>query len=381
MTTATELKPDRRSAEEVEKFLDYTEGLDQRHFRMSADGDVEFLLDREGLEDGNGLSDLPLAPHPNLTFRIGSDEFQMTNEAVAQAFRTGAPPAKLVDSVPLDVTEPLLNWKYRNKGKEFKALLRDGVIISFCLPGTEVYSTRKLLDSILVNMVRENASIVNFEHNIRETAFTVLDDTVSERLDDGSVLTAGVHFQNSLVGNKPLQVMSFVLRSTERHTGGEPELFEGGGISRAIQLHAWDRTLDARRIAAETPEEAQRIGTAYDFVAAATGQVLGTISEEFHRVTHLSEHTLDQRVGPYLDDIIKKFKMPQNRYQEIMQEFAHSESNRSALDLWMAFGHVGLADLELDPRLKRMMFETAGEIARNPAMCSKCHRSIRDTQG
>ena len=28
------------------------------------------------------------------------------------------------------------------------------------------------------------------------------------------------------------------------------------------------------------------------------------------------------------------------------------------------------------PRLKRVMFETAGEIARHPAMCNNCHRSL-----
>lgn len=379
MMTVTELKRDRMSLEEVYRVLDYTEGMQQRMFRMSQDGNVGFTLDDEAVEQqGGGFEGLPATPHPFLTFHVGTDEYKITNEAVIQAFKLADMPSKLADQVPLRVTEPLLNWQFKNQGSERKALVRDGVVVSFCRPATEVYSTRKLLEAVVSNMFDENVSVVNFSHTIEETHFTVLDESVSERLPDGTLLIAGVQFQSSLVGLKPLHLDAFVLRSTERETGGEREVFEGGALSTSFETHAWDRTNDQKRLSAE-PDTAEKIGTAYDFAASAAGLVLGDIAAEFERVAHLSEHTLDQRVGPYLDDVIKKYKLPPRIYLPIMQEFAHSESNRSTLDLWMAFGHVGLTDLELTPRLKKMIFQTAGEIARNPAMCSTCHRSmIRD---
>jgi hypothetical protein len=48
------------------------------------------------------------------------------------------------------------------------------------------------------------------------------------------------------------------------------------------------------------------------------------------------------------------------------------------LELWMAFGHLGLRDLELTPRLRRMVYQTAGELARHPQACDSCHRSLPD---
>jgi hypothetical protein len=244
-----------------------------------------------------------------------------------------------------------------------------------------VYSTRKLLESILGDVILpENASIVNFSHDIYETHFTVLDETVSTKLPDGSILTAGVQFQTSLVGLKPLSLSAFVYRSTERTTMGDTELYEGGSMSTKLPELKWDRTNDSSKLNM-VPEEAELVGNCYSFVAEATEFILEHIQEEFERIENLGKIVLDKHAGNYLDDIIKKYKLPPRIYDPVMQEFAHSESQRTALDLWMGFAHIGLKDLDLTPRLKRMVFQTAGEIARHPDMCNKCHRSLPTHDG
>ena len=375
--TATLLKSDRMSLEDVYRILEYTEGMQERLFILNEESKAGFVFDSEAYGKAGGVVDvLSNDSHPFLKFHIGEDEYDISYESVSQAFKLIGLPVGYAEKTPLHMVVPHLDYWFKHKGGEHKILVKDGRVVSFCRPGTAVYSTKRLLDSMLGSVVLpENASVVNFYHDIYETHFTLLDDTISEKLGDGSTLIAGIQFQTSLVGLKPLSLSAFVLRSMERSTMGEVELFEGGAMSTALPALNWDRTNDKRKLGL-APEEAELVGNCYTFTENSVEFIVSHIQEEFARLKTLSKMTLDNHAAPFLDDIIKKYKLPPRIYQPVMQEFQHSESSRSALELWMSFGHVGLKDLELTPRLKRMVFQTAGEIARHPAMCNACHRSM-----
>lgn len=375
MSTTT-LPRDRMSVESTESILQYTEGMHERLFRMDAEGNTGFLFDAEQHAASGGTTGEGASTHPSLEFYIGEDVFAISPESVSQAFKLIGLPVGYAENTPMNLVFPHLQYWFANKGGENKALIKDGRVVSFCRPGTSIYSTTKLLDSIFDGgLDRDTSSIVNFYHDIYETHFTVLDESFKRPLPDGSVLIGGVQFQTSLVGLKPLSMSPFVLRSTERSTAGEVELYEGGSMSTAFPELKWDRHIDSRRLKAP-PEEAELLDDAYSFTRQAVSTIMDGIDEEFERVAGLRTILLDQHAGPFLDDIIKKYKLPPRIYNPVMQEFMHSSSKRSALDLWMGFGHVGLRDLDLTPRLKRMVFQTSGEIARHPAMCSSCHRSL-----
>lgn len=373
---ATTLIRDRMSIESVEGILRYTEGMQERLFRMDPDGNTGFVFNEDDYVSAGGAVDDSTPSHPFLTFYIGEDAYDISHESVSQAYKMIGLPANYAALTPLEMVHPHLQYWFTHKGGENKALIKDGRVISFCRPGTNVYSTQRLLKSVFDGgLDRDGSSIVNFYHDIYETHFTVLDDSISRRLPDGSILIGGVHFQTSLVGLKPLSFSPFVLRSVERTTAGEVELYEGGAMSTAFPEIKWDRTTDAKRLKAP-PEEAELLDDAYSFTRKATALIIEYIEEEFDRVSGLNTIVLDSHAGPFLDDIIKRYKLPPRIYNPVMQEFMHSSSTRSALDLWMGFGHVGLRDLDLTPRLKRMVFQTAGEISRHPAMCKSCHRSL-----
>lgn len=373
------LKSDRWALDEVFRILDYTEGMQERAFVMTEDGKAGFTVDQEAMErHGAGVDAEGSMAHPYLKFHIGEDEFDISAESVVQAYKLIQLSEKFATATPMRLVFPLLDHWFRNKGGEQKALIKGGKVVSFCRPGTFVYSTRKLVESLLGDVILpENASVVNFTHDIYETHFALLDESVSVKLPDGSTLTGGIQFQTSLVGLKPLSLSPFVLRSLRRTTQGEEELYEGGAMSTAVPALNWDRTLDKQRMSLP-PEEAEAVGNCYEYTAQSAEFIMRTINEEFDRIKGLAKMRLDNHAGKFLDDIIGKYKLPPRLYQPIMGEFSHSESARSVLDLWMAFGHLGLRDLELTPRLRRMVYQTAGELARHPQACDSCHRSLPD---
>lgn len=383
MTTAAppspNLKPDRYLLEQVERLLDYTEGLQERAFMLTKEGKAGFSVDEEMMEKtGAAVNVSGLQPHPFLRFHIGDDEFDISADSVVQAYKLIGLQAKYAEKTPMKLVSPHLDYWFRNKGGEQKALIKNGEkVISFCRPGTTVYSTRRLLSSMLQHIPREHASILNFYHDLDETHFTLLDESRTKRLKDGSTLTAGIQFQTSLVGLKPVSMSPFVLRSMTRTTAGEEELYEGGAMSTATPPVNWDRNTDKQRMGLP-PEEAELLGTVYDYVAQHAEFVLNAAVEEFDRVQALFSHLLDDHGAKFLDDIVGKYKLPPRLYAPVMQEFSHSESTRTVLELWMAFGHLGVRDLELTPRLRRMVYQTAGELARHPAACNTCHRSLPD---
>lgn len=379
--TQTALKRDRMELDSAFKILDYTEGMKEQMFSMTADGNTGFLYDEAAAEAaGNVVDALGNEPHPFLTFHIGEDVFDISYESVTQAFKLIKLPVKYAENTPMELVYPHLSYWFKHAGAEHKALIKDDKVVSFCRPGTSVYSTRLLLERLLDGgFERETSSIVNFVHDIYETHFAVVDDSITRRLSDGSTLIGGVQFQTSLVGLKPLSLSPFVIRSTERTTAGEVELYEGAAMSTAAPAMNWDRTIDQRRLKVP-PEEAELMGDAYKFTTTSAAFILDHIEEEFDRIENLQGLVLDEHAGKFLDDILKKYKLPPRIYNPVMQEFSHSESSRSALELWMGFGHYGLTDLEIDARLRRNIFQTAGEIARHPAMCNSCHRSMPDLE-
>lgn len=375
MTTA--LRADRMTLADAYRLLGYTEGLAERAFKMTKDAKVQFVLDEAALkEHGTGHAMMASERHPYVSFHIGSDEYPLSQEGLRRAFKESALPAKLTEELPLNLTIPILNHQFATLGSERKALIHDDMVVTFARPSTEIYSTVRLLKALVEDhMDEDNVFILNFSHTIEETHMTVLDETLSTKLDDGSVLVGGIQFQTSVLALKPLQLDMFVLRMMERDTAGDVEIYQGGSMSGAVQSVKWNRKADAKR--AELPaEQAEKMLTAYKFVGQTTSDMLRQLHEEFDRVSALADVRLDQHVGPYLNDILEKHGVPPRLYNPVMQEYSHSESSRAALDLWMGFGHVGLTDLEIDARLRRMLFSVAGEIAAHPDLCDNCHRSL-----
>lgn len=373
----TALKKDRMELDAAFRILDYTEGMREQMFVMSNEGNTGFLFDEERADAAGNVTDvMGNETHPFLTFYIGEDAFDISHESVLQAFKLIGLPVKYGEQTPMPLVHPHLTYWFANKGGDHKALIKGDKVVSFCRPGTVVYSTRRLLESLIAGGLHEDSSgIINFYHDIYETHFGIVDESLTRRLPDGSELVGGVQFQTSLVGLKPLSLSPLVIRSTERTTAGEREMYEGAAMSTAMPQMNYDRTIDQRRLKLP-PEEAEMLGDSYSFVRNSTSFIIEQIGEEFDRIEGLANLTLDEHAGPFLDDIISKYKLPPRIYNPVMQEFAHSESSRSALELWMSFGHLGLKDLDLTPRLRRMVFQTAGEIARHPAICNNCHRSL-----
>jgi len=347
------------SKDEILELIEPTEDIVERLFDLN-DNVVKFTY--------NENSEAP----PKVI--LSGDIFELTAEAYMNACHIIGLGRNYSTRTPVELIIPHLNYWFANLGGQRKALIRANKVVAFIRPGTEIYSTKKLIESVYDTFTELGYKEVMFDkvyHDLLETQFSVVLRDKKNLSDDGELLQGGLQFQNSILGLKPLVVSAYV-----NHSVGE----DNGGMISVLTTGQWDRRLGTT--AQEISEflekgiefDAEDVYSVYDWVKQSTKDINMRLEKEFSHVNNLKRIGVGSHAGVFFNDIYKKYNIPIALRKAVQEEYTDRDGN-AVYDLWAAFVAVtGRHEVRGNPASMRHMMTVAGELAAHPERCTECNR-------
>lgn len=334
--------------EEMVKVLQETEDLTEILFELGEDK-VEFVCDFD--DEDNPLK-----------FKINSETYNLNAESTMQILNFAKMPKSVIDEYDIDIIATAVNWYYANKSGERKALIKDKCIVAFTRPGTEVYSTVELIKEIERALEGFDVTEFHFDnvhHTLKETYFSLVIPHLTHELDNGDVLRAGIFFQNSLVGLKPLTMHGFLSR----------DYHENGMIS-AESIEKWSRK-QAKK--AEDVEDEDHYDV-YTWAFDTADTIVRAFNREAKQVAGLADMEMGNHAGTLFTDIFSKNSIPA-AVQKLVREEYVDQPGQTVYDLWNSITlTANRTELEDSFQTKKKVMEAAGKLAAHPQSCSTCHR-------
>jgi hypothetical protein len=335
---------------EMLKLLEETEGLKEELFELGEDS-VEFICD---LED----EDNPLK------FKINSSKYNLNAESTLQILNFAKMPKSVIDEYDIDIIATAVNWYYANKGGELKALVKDKTILAFTRPGTEIYSTVELIKEMVRALEGFDITEFHFDnvyHTLKETYFSLVVPHKSHDLDDGDILRAGIFFQNSLVGLKPLTMNGYISR----------DYHENGMIS-AETVEKWSRK-QAKK-SDDVIDDAEDHYDVYTWAFDTADTIMRAFSREAKQIEYLSKMEMGNHAGTLFGDIFKKNNIPV-AVQKLVREEYVDQPGQTVYDLWNSITlTANRTEIEDAIATRKKVMEAAGKLAAHPQSCTTCHR-------
>ena len=340
------------SLEDMLSVLEETESLDEHLFELSTDN-IEFIYDEDDEDEP-------------LKFKINSVSFNLSAEATMQALAFAKIPKSVIDVYDIDIIAPLVNWYYGEKGGELKALAKDGRIVAFTRPGTEIYSTVDILNEMVRTLDNFDITDYHFErvhHTLKETQFCLVAPHKTLELDNGDVLRSGIFVRHSVVGAKPLSMSGYVSRD-----------YSDNGMISAQAVEQWNRKNSKKSEDVDDEDHYDVYTWAYD----TADTIFRTFKRDSDSVKDLQDVSVGNHAGTFFNDIFDKNTLPVAVRKLIREEYV-DQPGQTLYDLWnaitLAADRVELED-NLLTRLKVM--EAAGRLAAHPQSCPSCHRLTED---
>lgn len=358
--------------DEVIRLVDSTENLTERQFEL-LDGRAKFemvTLDAQGREAAEGEDGTE-----TIVIKIAGERFRLNVDSFKQSAKLiGFPQGPYLENTPIDLVIPHLNYWFDNLGGERKALIKDGTVLAYIRPGTEIYSTKQLVESMcskLEEMGHSNYFFEKVTHDLYETQFAVVLPNITYDMPNGDVVLGGLQFQNSVLGLKALSVSGYI-----HHPGGAM-------ISTTTKAQ-WDRRLGTTRVELDemlengsTEEELENVYDVYRWIKDATTDVLG-VRRDFVKVAALNNFNIGSHVGTFFNDICKQYKI-QTALRRAAQEEYGDQEGQTLYHLWKALTIVANRDEVSDrPDWRRHIMLVAGELSAHPDSCDGCHRLLED---
>lgn len=335
--------------QEMLDLLEETEELKEELFELGEDN-VELVCD---LEDED---------HP-LKFKINSTEYDLNAESAMQILAFAKMPKSVIDEYDIDVIATAVNWYYNNKDGELKALVKDGKILAFTRPGTEIYSTVEIIKEMARALEGFDITEFHFDnvhHTLKETYFSLVVPHKSKELDNGDVLRAGVFVQNSIVGLKPLTMRGFISR----------DYHENGMIS-SETVEKWSRKQAKKSDDVLDDEDHYDVYT-WSFDTADT--IMRAFKREADQVEYLTEMEMGNHAGTLFGDIFKKNNIPVAVQKMVREEYV-DQPGQTVYDLWNSITlTANRTEIEDNVGTRNKVMEAAGKLAAHPQSCTTCHR-------
>lgn len=347
--------------DEVLEIVEPTESIEERLFTLNS-SIVKFTYDEEG-------------ESPPRVF-IAGDPLELTKEGYLNACKLIGLGRKYVERTPVNLVMPHLNYWFGNLGGERKALILDGKVFAFMRPGTEVYSTRKLIESLVSSLEAcgyEDIMFDKIHHTINETQISIVIGDVYRDLDNGHRVYGGVQLQNSILGLKPLIISSYIHQNVYDLNGGMISVTTSGQWDRKLGTSAEEIAEFLKKDLEFNPDDVYSV---YDWVDQSTRDIKNRVNYEFKNVANLLQLGVGPHSGVFFNDIFKKYTVPVILRKAIHEEYADRDGH-SIYDLWSAIvATTGRHEVRGNPEAARHMMLVAGEIAAHPHSCTSCHRLL-----
>jgi|SRR5688572_7897027 len=347
------------SKAEMLELIQPTEEIEERLFDLNANV-VKFTFDEKTEEPPKVI--------------LSGDVFELTSEAYMNACQIVGLGRAYSTRTPIELIVPHLNYWFANLGGQRKVLIRGKKAVAFIRPGTEIYSTKKLIEAIYDKFESLGYKDIVFDkvyHDLLETQFSVVLRDKFKESEDGEILYGGLQFQNSILGLKPLVVSAYVNHSVDEANGGMISVTTTGQWDRRLGTSAQEISEFLERGIEFDPEDVYSV---YDWVEQATSDVNLRLEKEFAHVNRLKGIGVGSHAGVFFNDIYKKYNIPISLRKAVQEEYTDRDGN-AVYDLWAAFVAVtSRHEVRGNPSAMRHMMTVAGELAAHPERCNECNR-------
>jgi hypothetical protein len=341
---------------QVRSDLAATEPLEQEAFPLSGGSKnvAKFKLEPDWNQD---LGEVEGMDPVGAFVKIGSQEYQLTKDAILEAGSLIGLPKVYLSRTPANLMQPHLNYWFSNKDRELKILSSDGRGLAFTKASINPFSNLRLVDQAIEGIEKKYGKgevWVDFKymHTLRHTAVRLVIPAEEHGVKEDTWCT-GIQIKNSLVGESPLQLQGYLF--CYECTNGATSVHADSG--------AWNR----RRGGQDEDEVMSWARTAVD-------DILGHLDHDFDAVEQLASVDVpEESVNRTMDDLFRTYKVPLKARESVIKQMVEQD------DLTM-YGVMQAVTSAANPEgtpesMRASLLEIGGSLpAATAKRCPKCSR-------
>lgn len=310
-----------------------------------------------------GLADAVGTDVVDATVRIAGHEYQLTRDALLEATSLIGLTKAYVSKTPAQLIEPNVNWWYKNRVGELKALTAGDRILAFTRPTIHPFSNLRLLDTALEGIEKQYGDgevLVDykFHHDLRQTAVRLIVPAHVRRPREDQPWSAGIQIRNSLSGEKPLTLEGY--------------LFcwwcTNGAVSTHAQSGAWNRRSGG-----------QDDDSVAEWARHAVDEILGGLEHEFDAIDELATTPIPfttadgaPDAGAALVDVFEQYRVPLESREAIIEQMVNQD-DMTMYGVMQAVTQAANGDVR--ENVRQSLMEIGGDLPRaNATRCGTCRR-------
>lgn len=307
---------------------------------------------------------------PQLVLKLGGEDYTLAKSAAYSAIaRLPGGSETMAERWPLGLLNDALNFFFDHRDGDFKMLVDgSGAVRQFVKPSTLLFNPTTVLDNMADAMGRHggkpNVVVKDFVHSLEETRFSVtVPHGMSERFIDarpGDTTLGGLYFSGSLLGKSNPELSVFTDRV----------LCSNGMVQSAGSMRFRAGNADEE---ADGPMERME-----EWLATSCLTLTGDpMDEEFARIQHLTEHTVDEdHLGNTLADIFGRFSIPAAAQAQVHEAMAE-EADGTMYGIVQAITRAAQHSVNLTDPQRHSLMARAGDVAYySQAICNSCQRPM-----
>lgn len=308
-----------------------------------------------------------------LSLNMRGVDYPLDTEALHSALRQipGGSSDAIANKWPLeDLVLPALNWWFDNRQGEFKLITRDedNAVFAFAKPNALVFNANRVFDAAVEAVEtyggKDEIIVSDFVHSVDETRFNIHPphgwSSIFTEARPGDVTLGGVSFHGSLLGKHNVKLSCYTHR-VECANG----MISDDGLAKFGLGHGDE----------EPDDTLERM---YAWVSATALDIFSgqPMLNEFHRLGHLAQQSIEGHAGDVLTDLYERLRVPSNAQDEINEALVE-EADGTYYGLIQAMTRVAAHSDTLDQNARYNLMRLAGRGALlAQETCGDCRRPL-----
>ena len=256
-------------------------------------------------------------------------------------------PVSYAKKCPNEMLLPHLNYWYGSASGKIKFFLQNERVVGSTIISGKHHTSLEILDEVEKAIGKE--CILGYQNNttsLSQDIFSIITDK-SFAATPGDTLFGGIEIQNSIDGERNLELSPFIFRQVCSN-----------GMIAAEHIARWKRS------------STENFGV---WVQNMSRSAMDKLELEFGQIRKLSEVAIEgeEQAVNALQSIFRKYGISVKTQKEIIAE-VQSSGVESMYDLWNSFTFVGSHSLELSVGSARDLRIIAGHLSREVSLCSEC---------
>lgn len=288
---------------------------------------------------------------------MNGNEWEVTDEGLSQAAICVGIPSTYSKKCPEELLRQNLNFWYSGGGstEKLRLFFKDQKLIGAYKNHPDYYSNIRICEDITEAI---GANHIQGYHqvstNLKYSRFSLVTDKSFDPVT-GDTLFGGIAVQNSIFGQRQLQITPYIFR----------QVCSNGAIM-SEALSQWSRRSDGKEDIDVWAKSAAQM--------ALTG-----LDVEFTRIKHLTEVPVKGNVDNMMKSLFRRFQIPTRTQNLIQEEVSNSNSGQgpqTLYDVWNGLTRVATHSTDLSASAGYDLQLIAGQMVKEDNICPSCSQIL-----